>query len=74
MEESFKNLSLKEKRNELNSQTLKLLFLVNKIVDDNKTDYYNYDLNNPNITEDDFLCDEYVLIKEVTDKLINIFK
>lgn len=74
MLENYKDLSLKEKRNELNSETLKLLFLVNKIVDDSKTDYYNYDMNNPNISEDDFLCEEYYQIKEITDKLIGIFK
>lgn len=74
MLENYKNLTLNEKRNELNNEVLKLLFLVNKIVDENKIDYYNYDINNPNITEDDFLCEEYAQIKEISDKLISVFK
>lgn len=74
MEENYKNLSLEEKRNELNKETLKLLYLVNQIVDDSKTDYFNYDANHSNITEDDFLYEEYMQIKEVVDKLVDVFR
>lgn len=74
MEENFNNLSLYEKRNELNKEILSLVYLINKIVDDSKTEYFNYDVNNTLMTEDEFLYQEYLQIKEVKDKLINIFK
>lgn len=73
MEESYKNLSLEEKRNELNKETLKLLYLVNQIVNDSKADYFNYD-SSMNISEENFLFEEYLQIKEITDKLIGVFK
>lgn len=74
MVENYKNLPIDQKRNEFNKETLRLLYIVNKIIDDPKTDYYNYNINDENITEEDFLYEEYLLIKEVTDKLVDIFK
>lgn len=74
MKENYKLLSLNEKRNEINKEIRYLLLLINKIVDDPKVDYFNYDGNNYDMSEEEFLAREYEQIIEAKKKLISIFK
>ncbi len=73
LKENFKRLSIESKRDQLNAQTKELLEIVNKIIAYNETNYYDYVQNN-NVSEDEFLTEEYVQIFEAKQKLIDVFK
>lgn len=74
MREWFQSLSLEEKRNEINKETISLVLLVNKIVSDEKMDYFNYNPNDlKKMNEEEFLTEEYLQVIEARKKLINVF-
>lgn len=73
LKENFSKLSIESKRDQLNIQTMELLKVVNKIIAHNETNYYDY-IQNSNISEDEFLTEEYIQIFEAKQKLIDIFK
>lgn len=73
MLEKFKLMSIQEKRDELNRETIALILFINVIVEDKKTNYFNYDPNS-DMSEDDYLLEEYIQVVEAKEKLVNIFR
>lgn len=65
------NVVIEEKRNKLNLEIRKILALID-MIDGNKKEYEDYETNSLN--EIGFLDQQLKLVKEIEDRLVDIFK
>lgn len=65
------NVVIEEKRNKLNLEIRKILAIID-MIDGNKKEYEDYKTNSLN--EIGFLDQQLKLVKEIEDRLVDIFK
>lgn len=65
------NVVIEEKRNKLNLEIRKVLAIID-MIDGNKKEYEDYETNSLN--EIGFLDQQLKLVKEIEDRLVDIFK
>ncbi len=65
------NVVIEEKRNKLNLEIRKILAIID-MIDGNKKEYEDYETNSLN--EIGFLDQQLKLVKEIEDRLVDIFK
>ena len=65
------NVVIEEKRNKLNLKIRKILAIID-MIDGNKKEYEDYETNSLN--EIGFLDQQLKLVKEIEDRLVDIFK
>ena len=66
LKEAYRQISLEDKRNELNKELLSLLMMT-----DLNTNNYNY-VKNSGLSEDEYLTETYIQIIELKNKMIEI--
>ena len=59
-------------KNNLNLQTLELLKVIDTIIHADKKEYFTYETNK--CSDKEYLLEQYNMVKEAKEKLINIFK